>query len=213
MPLETSLGEAVERAGGLTATGERRFLGITGPPGSGKSRVAAQLATGLGGKAALVPMDGFHLANEQLERLGRRGRKGAPDTFDVEGYQAVLTSLRDQHEPVIYAPAFDRSRETVVSNAIPVRRDTPLVITEGNYLLLQDPPWTGISSLLDEVWYLEVDDAVRMDRLVARHLANGKSEADARAWATGTDERNAVLISSTRHRADVVVQMTEATAG
>lgn len=117
----------------------------------------------------------------------------------------MLASLRDQHEPVINAPTFDRSSETVVESAIPVRRETPLVITEGNYLLLQDPTWNRISTLLDQVWYLEVDDAVRMERLVARHMANGKSEADARAWATGTDERNALLIAKTRHRADLVV--------
>lgn len=199
------------RAWALTATGERRILGITGQPGSGKSTVAAALATALAPDAIVVPMDGFHLANEELARLGRRDRKGAPDTFDVTSYAALLARLRRQREPVLEAPAFDRSREVVVSRAIAVSRDTPLVITEGNYLLLREPAWIGLSSLLDEVWYVEIDDAVRRERLVARHVANGKSEADARAWASGTDARNAALISRTRHRADLVVRPARST--
>lgn len=195
------------RARALVIPGQRRILGITGPPGSGKSALAEQLAVALSPDAVVVPMDGFHLSNAELDRLGRRDRKGAPDTFDADGYATLLHRLRVRHEAVVFAPAFDRAIEEPVAGAIPVAREVPLVITEGNYLLLQQNGWATLARLLDEVWYLEIDDEVRLERLVARHINHGWSEARARAWATGTDERNAVLIGSTRHRAGLVVTL------
>lgn len=199
--------DLLERAARLAATGERRILGITGAPGCGKSTLAEALAVALNPEAAVVPVDGFHLSNAELVRLGRRDRKGAPDTFDVGGYVAALHRLRQRDDPVVHAPAFDRSLEEALAGAIPVAREVPLVITEGNYLLLNDGGWSSVAPLLDEVWYVEVDEVVRLERLVARHVSHGRSEKEARDWATGTDERNAALVATTRHRADLVVKL------
>ena len=127
----------VERARALAATGERRILGIAGPPGGGKSTVSRAVVAELGELARLVPMDGFHLAQAELVRLGRRDRMGAPDTFDAAGYAALLARLRGD-EPVVYAPEFRREIEEPIAGAIAVPRTTPLVVTEGNYLLLWD---------------------------------------------------------------------------
>ena len=160
-PHTLSLGQLVARAQTLVQTGQRRILGITGPPGAGKSTLAAALGHALDSDAILVPMDGYHLANEELLRLGRRGRKGAPDTFDVDGYVALLGRLRNQLEPIIYGPRFDRDLEESIGSAIPISRETPLVITEGNYLLLDQFGWEGVRQHLDEVWFLDIDPAER----------------------------------------------------
>ena len=196
----------LERASELAAGG-RRILGITGAPGAGKSTLAAALVDALGPAAVLVPMDGFHLANVELERLGRRDRKGAVDTFDAAGYVALLRRFRDPAESVVYAPHFAREIEEPIACALPVPAATPLVVTEGNYLLVDAGPWAGVRPLLDEVWFLEVPDAVRLDRLVRRHVAFGKDLAAAEAWSHGSDQRNAEVIGATRDRADLVVQL------
>jgi pantothenate kinase len=197
--------ELVDRARRLARPGQRRILGLTGAPGAGKSWLAAQLATALGEAAVVVPMDGFHLANTELLRLGRRDRKGAEDTFDAAGYVALLRRLRAAGEPVTYAPEFRRELEEPVAGAIPVPGDVPLVITEGNYLLVDTGPWAAVRGLLDEVWFLAPSDEVRIERLVARHIAFGKPPDLARSWSLGTDEHNAALIRATRPRADLVV--------
>ena len=190
------------RVEALLARGGRRLLGLVGAPGSGKSTVAQALLDALPGRAQVVPMDGFHLANSELCRLGRAGRKGAPDTFDSAGYVALLRRLRDQPAgETVYAPEFRREIEEAVAGAIAVRPDTPLVITEGNYLLLQEGPWAGVAPLLDEVWYVEVDDALRVERLLRRHQQFGRSPEAAQAWVAQTDEPNARQIAATRPRA------------
>ncbi len=193
------------------ARGERRLLGIAGPPGAGKSTLTALMLSALGGQAQVVPMDGFHLAQSELIRLGRAERKGAPDTFDVGGYAALLHRLRHQaKDEVIYAPDFRRDLEEAVAGAIPVSADTPLVITEGNYLLLQEGGWPRATALLDEVWSLQIDDALRVDRLNARHQRYGRSEANAKAWIAQTDEPNARLILAQAHRANRQVRWSAA---
>jgi pantothenate kinase len=188
----------------------RGLLGIVGAPGAGKSTLAthlvAALVTRLGAHAVgYVPMDGFHLANSELDRLGRRDRKGAPDTFDALGYVALLRRLRDQREEVVYAPRFHREIEEPVAGAIGIHRDVRLVVTEGNYLLVPDEPWASVRALLDEVWFLDPPAGERHERLISRHEAYGKAADDARAWALGSDERNAELIAATRGRADLVL--------
>lgn len=208
----TTFGSLVERAQAL-ATGPRRVLGIVGPPGSGKSTVACAVVQALGDAAVLVPMDGFHLAGSELARLDRHSRKGAPDTFDVDGYVALLHRLRGSADPVVYAPRFERAIEEPVANAIPVPRDVPLVVTEGNYLLLPDLGWGRVRPLLDDAWYVSVDDDVRRRQLVARHVRFGKSPEQAAQWVRRSDERNAELVARTAAAADLVVDVAELAAG
>jgi len=196
----------VERARTLIVPGERRLLGITGPPAAGKSTLAAELTAALGPHAVLVPMDGFHLAATQLRRLGRLGRKGAPDTFDAAGYLALLRRLRDRTDDVVYAPEFRREIEEPIAGAIAIPRRTPLVITEGNYLL----HWKDVRALLDEVWFVDLDEPTRLARLIERHMAYGRNRAEAEERAHGSDQRNAELIIATRGDADLIIRPDDA---
>ena len=193
---------AIARAQALADTGTRKILGIAGPPGGGKSTVARAVVAELGDQARLVPMDGFHLAQAELVRLGRRDRMGAPDTFDSAGYAALLKRLHGD-EPVVYAPEFRREIEEPSAGAIAVPRSVPLVVTEGNYLLL----WPEIKPLLDEAWYVETDEELRVQRLIQRHIEFGKTPEYARAWVMRSDERNADLVARTAAHADHLVRL------
>ena len=203
-----SIEQAIARAREHARAGRRYVLGIAGPPGGGKTTLAERIVAEAGDAARLVKMDGFHLAQEELERLGRADRKGAPDTFDALGYVALLKRLRAADEEVVYAPEFRRDVEEPIAGAVAVPRDVPLVVTEGNYLLVQDGGWAGVRPLLDEVWYVEIDEETRVRWLIDRHIAFGKKPDAARAWVLGTDQRNAELIQTTRDRADAVVRVT-----
>jgi pantothenate kinase len=185
----------------------RRLLGIAGPPGAGKSTLSAQVLAAFPGRCVVVPMDGFHLAQAELERLGRADRKGAPDTFDAAGYVALLRRLRSAVPgETVYAPEYRRDLRHGVTGAVPVPAEVPLVITEGNYLLLTGHGFGPVRDLLDACWYVDLPEDVRIDRLVRRHVRFGKSPAAARAWVAGPDQRNADLVARTRDRADRVVQ-------
>ncbi len=189
----------------LLKDGERKILGLVGPPGAGKSTLAAGLQQAFAEVSQIVPMDGFHLANVELQRLGRAARKGAPDTFDSAGYVALLHRLRAQRAgETIYAPEFRREIEEPIAGAIPIHPETRLVIAEGNYLLHDEGHWAAIAPLLDDSWYVEVDDRLRNQRLTQRHEAFGRSAQEARDWVAGTDEPNARLIAGTRPRARLV---------
>ncbi|MCH1867306.1 nucleoside/nucleotide kinase family protein [Nocardioides sp. CFH 31398] len=181
----------------------RRILGLAGPPGAGKTTYAVAWARDLG--AAYLPMDGFHLADVALDSLGLRDRKGAPETFDAAGYAALLRRLRERPDETVWAPAFERDLEQPLAGAIRIGPEVDVVVTEGNYLLLDDPPWRAVREALDECAYLDVDDAVRTERLVARHVEFGKSTAEAEAWVAAVDEPNARLVAASRGRADRVV--------
>jgi pantothenate kinase len=186
----------------------RRLIGITGAPGAGKSTYAAQLARRWAPDAVVVPMDGFHLAGDELERLGRADRKGAPDTFDVDGYVALLDRVR-YATSTMYAPAFRRDLEEPIAGAIAVEAHHTTVITEGNYLLFDGGGWQRVRPLLTECWFVVCDERSRITRLVERHVAHGRSPDDARRWVEHIDEPNARLIAATRPRADRVVHVDE----
>lgn len=187
----------------------RVIIGLVGEPGAGKSTVSQALCeqlTDAGVRAVVVPMDGFHLANVELARLGLADRKGAIDTFDVAGYVALLHRLRAQNDgEVVYAPIYAREIEESVGSALPVEPDVQVVITEGNYLLADRPVWRDIAGLLDECWYVATPHEVRLERLIARHMRFGKAPEVAAAWVEAVDEKNAELIRATRGRADLVV--------
>ena len=186
-------------------TWRQQIVGIVGAPGAGKSTIAAALVSQLP-DAALLPMDGFHLPQARLVELGRRERMGATDTFDVPGFLAVLRDLRVSGGPV-FAPGFDRTIEEPVPDAIVIQPSAATVVVEGNYLLLDSGGWEEAAELFDATFFVQLDDRIRLDRLIARHVRFGKSEADARAWALGPDEANARLIAGTAARADHVIAL------
>jgi len=200
------------RARALARGDRRAILGIAGSPGAGKTTLAQMLVRELNAGAepwvAHVPMDGFHLADVELDRLGLGDRKGAPDTFDAAGYAALLRRLRAEDEEdgaIVYAPGFERVLEQPIAAAVPVPPTARLVVTEGNYLLLDTGAWARVRRQLDEVWFCELDEAERIRRLVARHERFGKEHDEAVTWVRGTDQRNADLVTATRDRADLVV--------
>jgi pantothenate kinase len=186
--------------------GRRKVVGIVGPPGAGKSTLAAGLAAEHPETHVVVPMDGFHLAQRELVRLGRADRKGAPDTFDVDGYVALLSRLRYEPGRLAYAPRFDRGFEEPIANAIAIEPRHTTVITEGNYLLHDGGGWERVRSMLDECWYVDCEYSARIVRLIARHIANGRSGPEAAAWVHDVDEPNTRLIRSARERADVIIR-------
>lgn len=179
-----------------------RILGLTGAPGVGKSTLAAALGL------PVVAMDGFHFADVELLRRGLLDRKGAPDTFDAEGYAALLRRVRTAAvgQPDVVAPCFDRVLEQPLAGAVAVRAGER-VVTEGNYLLLDEPRWRAVRAEIDVVWHLHLDDVVRRERLVARHVEFGKTPDEARAWVARVDEPNAHLIDLAASRADLVVEL------
>ena len=186
--------------------GTRTILGIAGAPGSGKSTFAAWLQEQFSpGASVVVPMDGFHLGNAIIEGTPLRQRKGAIDTFDAGGYLSLLRRLSLRDEAVVYAPEFRRTLDEPVAASIAVPADVQLVITEGNYLLADQEPWKDVRAQLDEVWFLETPPALRLQRLVDRHISFGMERDAAVAWATGPDEANARLIQATRPAADRVL--------
>jgi pantothenate kinase len=194
-----------QRIAQLLSSGERHILGLVGAPGAGKSTLAHALATQWPNAVQVVPMDGFHLANMELERLGRKQRKGAPDTFDAFGFIALLKRLRTQDsDEVVYAPSYERSLEEGVAGAIAVQPSTQLIVVEGNYLLLNDSPWNQVQALLDETWFVDVPQELRVGRLTQRHQQFGRNAQEAADWVQHTDEPNARRIEAERVKADVM---------
>ncbi len=201
----------IERALALLDSPGRTILGIAGAPASGKSTLAEILLAELGrlrpGAAVGVGMDAFHIGHRVLVRRGLTGVKGAPETFDPEGYRQLLLRIRREPGPV-YAPEFVRDIEDSLAHVIEIGPEARLVVTEGNYLLLPIEPWAGVRALLDEAWFVHLDAAERQRRMVARHEHHGHDPESARARAYGTDERNAQLVDREQNSPDLWIEHT-----
>ena len=190
----------------------RFLLGITGSPGAGKStladRVLRRWNEGVDGKsfghAVIVPMDGYHLSNEELEQLGLLHLKGIPETFDAKGFVEKLALIRSNPNNIHYCPRFDRSIEASIPNDIAVPTNANLVIVEGNYLLLDSEPWSNLKQLFDASWFIEADDSILIPRLLKRHEEGGKSSEQARKKVDSTDLPNARLIEESKILADKI---------
>ncbi|CAN7545124.1 nucleoside/nucleotide kinase family protein [Arthrobacter sp. LjRoot14] len=207
--LEANVDQLVQRILTALVPGGRIILGLCGAPGAGKSTFAEQLAQALGSdRAVVVPMDGFHLGHDVIKDSPKLDRKGAIDTFDVGGYRSLLQRIRSREEDVVYAPAYRRGLEEPIAASIPVPREHPVVITEGNYLLAPDPKWKAVRAELDQVWYLETPDELRLTRLIDRHVHFGKALSKAVEWVHRSDEPNAEFIRTTRGSADLIVRLT-----
>jgi pantothenate kinase len=192
--------------------GRRALLGLAGAPAAGKSTLARRLVDGVDarlgpGTAAYIPMDGFHLSNAQLDRLGLRGRKGAPETFDVDGYVHLLRRLRAERARPVYAPDFDRRLDEPVAAGLVVPPQARLVVTEGNYLADDGPGWAEVRDLLDELWYVDTPLHLREHRLLRRHVRGGRTESEARAFIAASERPNARRVERGRaHCTRIVVQ-------
>lgn len=187
---------------------DRFTIGIVGKPGAGKSTLTSYLMEMLPKDyASLVPMDGYHLSNQQLKNLGLLDRKGAINTFDTNGYVNLLKRINSEIDKDIYFPIFHRNIEESYAADGVVYAKTKLVITEGNYLLASEGGWEQVAPEIDEIWYLKINDELRLERLIKRHQEFGKDLRAAEAWARGTDEVNARLIELTASKADVIVEI------
>ena len=191
---------------------DNRFIvGIVGYPGAGKSTLAGGLVAALnsvlasGLRAQIVPMDGYHLPNHTLDELGLRALKGIPDTFDAHAFIEMLTKLRQSPPEILKAPAFDRSIDGSIEDAIVIGADVKVIVTEGNYLLLKQGEWHQIAELLDDSWFLDTSIETIRPRLIARHLEGGRSLDAAIAKVESTDLPNALLIEKSRPRARALV--------
>lgn len=159
-------------------------------------------------RAAHLPMDGFHLANASLDRLGLRDRKGAIETFDGWGFVALLERVLGERDHTVYAPGFEREVDEGIAGQVAIGTSVDIVITEGNYLLVDREPWNRIPALLGESWFCATGADERLGRLVDRHTRHGRSPAEADAWARSVDGANALVIEPTIRRADLVVSGT-----
>ncbi len=200
--------EAVELA--LAASGRRFVLGLAGPPGAGKTTLAEAIVAYARSRmgddwAACFPMDGYHLSNAQLRRLGLEDRKGAPATFDVDGYQAMLARLAADPPADVYLPEYDRRLHEPIAARLWVPAAARLVVTEGNYLALDDPAWRPARQFIDALWYVEAADSVREARLVSRQLKGGRDARAAREWVERSDRPNADLVRPSKANATRII--------
>jgi len=204
--------DAVELA--AAARGQRVILGLAGPPGAGKSTLAMAIVDHARARngpdwAACLPMDGFHLSTAQLRRLGLEHRKGAPQTFDADGYAAMLARVAADDGTDIYAPDYDRVRHhEPIAARILIPAAARLIVTEGNYLALDDARWRAARRHIGHLWYVEAPDTLRARRLLQRQLAGGRDEAAASDWVARSDHPNGELVKQSRHHADRVITPT-----
>jgi pantothenate kinase len=193
----------------LDSQNTRSLIGIVGKPGAGKSTVVEQIEKRYQpNEVSIIPMDGFHLSNEELIALGRRDRKGAPDTFDVVGFTSLLKEVKLNQQGDHKFPIFHREIEASIEDEGLIPKESKVIVVEGNYLFSTEHNWDGIFPLLDHTWFIEIDDEVRIERLIARHIRYGKTPAEAENWSRGSDETNARFIKLTAHRASNIIKLT-----
>ncbi|GAA2841562.1 nucleoside/nucleotide kinase family protein [Kitasatospora paracochleata] len=190
----------------------RTVLGLAGPPAAGKSTLAHRLVAEVNrhegpDTAAYLPLDGFHLSNAQLDRLGLRARKGSPESFDAWGYAALLQRVATERFRDVYAPDFDRDLDEPVAARHVIRPQTRLVVTEGNYLASAEAPWQQARTVLRELWYVDEDDDLRDARLLARHLGTGDAPAVARRRIDANDHPNGEHVKAGRPLCTRVVRV------
>lgn len=203
--LQILLGRILREARGR----DRLIVALAGPPGSGKTTLARQLVDQLNGDhaetfAILFPMDGYHLDNNTLRQRGLLHRKGAPQTFDAEGFRETLVQIRTASAD-IPIPAFNRDIDAVILDADVIGRETRIVVVEGNYLLLNQQPWSSLSPLFDLTVFLSVPREVLQARLIQRWLDQGYDQHGARERALSNDIPNARLVAEVSITANVVV--------
>ena len=192
----------------LESQGPRSIIGIVGKPGAGKSTVVLEIEKKFTpNDVSIIPMDGYHLSNEALIELGRRDRKGAPDTFDTAAFVSLITKVKNNPQSDHRFPIFHREIEASVEDEGLVPTSAKVIVIEGNYLFSYEHNWSGVFPLLDHTWYIEIDDEIRMLRLIARHIKYGKTPAEAEAWSRGSDEANARFIELTAHRAASIIKL------
>jgi pantothenate kinase len=199
--------EQIQTLLGIQST--RSLIGIVGKPGAGKSTVVEQIENHFrSNEVSIIPMDGFHLSNEELIALGRRERKGAPDTFDVKGFTSLLKEVKLNHQADHKFPIFHREIEASIEDEGLIPKESKVIVVEGNYLFSTEHNWDGVFPLLDHTWFIEIDDEVRIERLIARHIRYGKTPEEAENWSRGSDEANARFIELTAHRASNIIKLT-----
>jgi len=192
----------------LDGSKPRTIIGIVGKPGAGKSTVVAEIQKQFSPEeVAIIPMDGYHLSNDELIQLNRRDRKGAPDTFDVEGFTSLIAKVKNELDQEHTFPIFHREIEASKADEGRVSIKARVIVIEGNYLFSDEHNWSGVFPLLDQSWFIEIDDEVRMQRLIARHIKYGKSPQEAESWSKGSDEANAKFITETAHKAQRIIKL------
>lgn len=208
-PKRVDLAALVQHLAGMASGKSRVIVALAGAPGSGKSTMAERLVNGVNtarpGYAALLPMDGYHYDDILLNQLGKRARKGSPDTFDVGGLRHMLMRLRARDEAEVAVPVFDREIEIARAGARMIPQSVGLVVVEGNYVLLRDTPWDGLLSQFDLTVMIDCPEPTLRDRLTARWVHYKLTPDEIRAKLEENDLPNGRRVVADSVAADFIL--------